>query len=465
LALLCRLMCLLAIVLATAVPASASGRASGPGRTAVPAAFPGRSYYTSPHGTASSLSTSSIAKPMSLATALASAPAGSVIHLAPGSYPHVDDRLARTGWVTVRGRGASSKPLIHGASLFGARYLRFVDVRFSAEVYIRDTVDGRARSAEHIQIIDSEVDCHSRRADAGTTGIMVRAASHAVSLDGDYVHRCVVGFGSVAQDVVSTNISIAHSTFEDFPGDAIDLGGLSGVLIDHDIIRKVADPKGIYHDDGIQFFGNVRHVRITNNVIANSRDQLIFIQDAIQSGATHSSVNRDILVAHNLIYGAGGWAIQNQGGLDVKFVQNTMWSNHWGSLLVRRSSFTNIAPHDTVIVNNVIQGLGFMGARAAVESHNLLVATPPSYRSGPSDRRNLDPRFVNARHGDFQLEPTSPLLGSGSASAAKWTRGVSSLGGEPKRQIASALTNIGAFQSSDPRIAYGAPIYGPAPLQ
>lgn len=447
------------------VRATFSQLTAGPGVQAATISLPPVTYYTSPTGTASAR-TQSRARPMALATALSSAPADSVVHLASGSYPRIVDNLRRSDWVTLTGGGDRTRPVIDGANLLGSQYLRFVGLSFSSVVYISDNPWLKEQQpSRHIEILNSEINCHSTVATAGTTGIFVRAASQDIAVSGDLVHNCVVGLGSVAQDPVSTGISITHSTFQNLPGDAVDLGGLAGVVIDHNVIKGIADPAGIYHNDGIQFFGNVTNVQITNNVLSNSRDQLIFIQDAIRSTVTHSSVNSNILIAHNLIYGAGAYAVQSQGALDTRFVGNTMWSNHFGSLLLRKSSFSGLAPTDTVVIDNIIQGFGLDQVTPAVEDHNLITGTPVGYRGGPHNLRNVDPKFLGAQDGDFQLAASSPAQNAdGATAAAADLLQNSAVSTDLYGLRGSPLGNIGAIQPGDPAIAYGAPVYGPAPL-
>ena len=416
----------------------------------------------------------------SLASQIANAANGTVIHLASGNYGQINDYAARTGWVTISGQGDATPPQIDGADLFGGQYVRFVDVTFTNQVYInRSPYPSSTQLASNIQILDSEVNCGSTTTSPLTTGIFVRGASSNVTIEGDYIHNCVQGFLSQAQDPLSHNILIVGNQFSDFPGDAIDLGGLEDVTISHNLIQNISDPAGQWHDDGIQFFGNVHNVDITDNVLSNSRDQLIFIQDAIE-GADGSRSNTNILIAHNLVYGAGAVAVQDQGGINVHFIGNTMWDNYYGSLWVRSSTVTGREPQNTVITDNIIQGLEFLdGATTINESYNLIANGPTLYKDGANgivyiypvasnyvygqgDLVNVNPDFVNEPAGDFQLMPGSPAIGAGTSSnyAFRDSPTTSLSFGPTMNDLGAPIgpsVTLGAFQPADTSVSYGAP--------
>ena len=428
-------------------------------------------YYVSPTGTAS-LAQTSVTNPMSLQTALTVVPSGAVVHIASGAYPAVVDFWSRSSWVTFTGAGDATAPSIAGIDLWGAQYVRFANVEFTGEVYIDDSpYTQAAQPAENIAVINTEVNCGTSTSTPAsgnfTQGLWVRGGAKNVDFSGDYVHNCTVGFGGQAQDPLSTNVRITYSTFQDFTGDAIDLGGLSGVVIDHDIIRDMADPAAEYHDDGIQFFGNVSNVQITNNILANSRVQLIFIQDAIKGTVSGNSVNSNILVARNLIYGAGGFAVQDQGGQNVTFVGNTMWDNHYGSMLVTQSTYTGLEPTLT-LADNIIQGLGFTsGATTQYEDYNLvtLLAYMQPHVAGAHDIVNASPVFVDPADEEYQLEPTSPGYGAADVTEAdSLTAGIPTLAADMFGDTTNPYASIGSFQSGDPAIGYGSLDFGPSPL-
>ncbi len=366
-------------------------------------------------------SSAASAAPVSLATQIASAPNGTVIHLAAGSYPQIKDYAARTGWVTISGQGDTTPPRIAGGMLWGAQFVRFLDIKFTSAVYINRTPYlNSTQTANNIAILNSEFDCGSTAASPVTMGIFLRGGSSNVTISGNFIHNCVDGFTSIPQDPLTTNVSITHNTFANITGDAIDLGGLQDVTISHNVVTNVSDPAGSFHNDGIQFFGNVHDVDITDNVLSNSRAQLIFIQDALAGRVSGVRSNTDILIAHNLIYGAGGVAIQDQGGINVRFIGNTMWDNYYASLWLRASPYSGIRPQNTVITDNIIQGFELLdSSQPASESDNLIDVgpaayhysagglalvgtTPTGYRFGGGDLINVNPRFVGEASGDFQ---------------------------------------------------------------
>ena len=396
--------------------------------------------------------------------ALRRARPGTVIHLASGTYPQIHDSHLRSGWVTVSGAGDATKPVIDGAELRGSEYLRFVSVRFSSSIVLdHGGHAGQARHTEHFGLYNSEIDCGSNGtlhggARHGNTGIQVRGASQGVTLEGDYIHNCTAGFASIAQDRPSANIAIIHSTIWGVAGDAVDLGSLKNVVIDHDVIGDAhhAGPERLWHNDGIQFYGDDTNVRITNNAIASSGGQLLFIQDAIKSRYTGSSVNRDILVENNLIYGAGAYAVQDQGGEDVRFINNTIWGNHLGSLLLRKSGFTHIAPTDTVVLNNIIEGFGLNHVKPMIDAHNVIDGyvnrkVRAAGRSG--DLYDANPHFVNAAAGDFQLAAGSPALRR-AADPSTVERYAGAVVPSLILGAKASATSIGAMQPGYPSVAY-----------
>lgn len=351
-----------------------------------------------------------------LSRRIASAPANAVIHLASGNYPAIHDAARRSTWVTVSGVGDPTPPVIAGVRVAGGEHVRFVGVRFAGKVKIVHSTQGGLH-ARDIAVLNSVIDCGASATGKGRVGISVRGAAQDVVFAGDTIENCVVGFTSAAADNYSKNISIVHCDFKNIYGDAIDLGGIDGMEIANNVINGVHRSPGHhhYHDDGIQFFGNTANVVIAYNVEENSTDQLIFIQDAIKNKYSGVRTNQDILVLGNLLYGAGALAVQDQGGVNVQFIGNTIWDTHDGALLVRRSPYSHIVPTHTLVVDNIVEKFGLQHVSRVVEGYNIFGATAHAHAS--TDRITMSPGFVDAHAGRFALTDRSPARGSAASSA------------------------------------------------
>ncbi len=381
-------------------PSLAAVQPGQPGARAVPIALPKATSELTASKTSGQLGT------RELSTRIAKARTNEVIHLASGNYPAIYDTARRSTWVTVSGAGDPTRPVIAGVSVVGAEHLRFVDVRFAGKVKIVHSTAGGLH-ARDIAVLNSVIDCGATATGKGHPGISVRGAAQNVTFAGDTIENCVVGFTSVAADNYSKNISIVHCSFKNLYGDAIDLGGVDGMELSDNLISGVHRSKGHrYHDDGIQFFGNTANVVIAYNVEENSTDQLIFIQDAIKNKYSGVRTNRDILVLGNLIYGAGAIAVQDQGGVNVQFIGNTIWDTHDGALLVRRSPYSHIEPTHTLIADNIIQQFGLKRVPSVVEGYNVFGAI--THAHAQSDRVATSPGFVDASAGQFGLMIAHP---------------------------------------------------------
>jgi hypothetical protein len=366
------------------------------------------------------------------------------VHLASGDYPELRDHVRRNSWVTVSGAGDTTEPVVSGARFLGASHVRFVDVRFSSSIGIAHlAVGGPAVHSSDIQILNSDINCGASSTVKGKVGVEVRGASEGIVLSGDHIHRCVVGFTSAAGDNYSKDITISHCLFSSIYGDAIDLGGVDGVEITNNEITGVhRTPGHIYHDDEIQFFGNTANVVIAYNVEQNSTDQMIFIQDAAKNRYNGSSLNQDILVLGNLIYGAGALAVQDQGGVDVELIGNTIWDGKDGSVLVRRSPYTHIVPTHTLLADNIIQRLSFRHVSRILHGYNVL-GSPGRLGRGSTDIIRAGGGLASPRNGLFTLSDHSPARGS--AAPPSWLVAMARRAGAD----AAILPLIGAYRSSD----------------
>lgn len=139
----------------------------------------------------------------------------------------------------------------------------------------------------------------------------------------DYVHNCYSGLATVTSPVPTSGLTVQHSVFQDLNNDGVDIGHVTDESFDHDIIRGMSEPGATIQHDGIQFYGENSHIMITNDVIANSHDQLPLLQDAIAAPG-QSPVNTDVVVDNDLLYGAGSYAVQVQGTQQVTFDHDTM---------------------------------------------------------------------------------------------------------------------------------------------
>jgi hypothetical protein len=349
-------------------------------------------------------------------------------------------------------------PTIAGASLLGAQHVRFVDVRFSATVGIdHSPIFHYGQRARDIQILDSTVYCRTMGTKSGarTAGIGIRGGSTDITIAGDLVHDCTEGLSTAVQDLRSSNISIIHDTFEHFSSDALFLGGLSHVLIKDDVIADIDDPADVVHNDGLLILGNNKDVAIVDDVIENSRSQLILIEPSPIPTATGFVDNAEITVVRCLIFGAGAVAIQDQGGRDVAFVGNTIWDNFYGSLWVL-DAFGRKAT-GTVIEDNIIQGYERYKSAPRIESHNLLYEVLPGHAYGTGDIVNASPRFRNVTGGAFHLDPGSPAIGAGVAYPEAVVKAAGSLDLFGRR--VSGRVSLGAFQPTDPAVVYGRSLY------
>jgi Right handed beta helix region len=369
----------------------------------------------------------------SLNLALQEAHAGDEIHLAPGNYPQVGVDRGFAKPVTITGDSDSSPPVIAGADLVNASDLIFNQVEFSTQV----STNGITRN---IELVNSEIDCSLTPDQPNANGLLVRGGTSGLVLDDTYVHNCQSGLGTVTGTTPVSDLIIEHSVFENFKLDGIDIGDVHGARIDHDIVRGMDLPGSDLHHDGIQFYGADTEIDITNDVIANSRDQLLLIQDAI-APPDGDAVNRDIVIANDLLYAAGGYAVQVWGTQGATFSHDTFWNNYWGSVLVTDSSFTHLVPHDVSFVDCLIQGLSFGDPAPPISQTNTFVDKSTGFDLLRSEAAFGAPGFTAASEGDYSL------------GAEPWRAG-------PEAQGAAPVTRSMGITFARTGLQFGEPLYG-----
>jgi hypothetical protein len=143
-------------------------------------------------------------------------------------------------------------------------------------------------------------------------------------------------------------------------------------------------------------------VVITNNVISQSADQLLLIQDDV------GGINDRMQVTNNLIVGAGAAAIQVSGTRHFKMVGNTVWDSKYG-VFVRRGA-TGLRMNGAVLRNNVIDQLNIIeGVKLKGSDYNFVGASQTPRQ--PHEIRGGNPGFANQAGGDYHPITGSVLIG------------------------------------------------------
>jgi len=408
------------------------------GQTAPPA-----TYYVATTGSDSNNGTSpttpfaTITHALSLCTG-----GGQTVAVASGTYSTVTftrgttgavvhDTLVRTSAVTVFGWGAT-QPLISAPSgsnyaiySDGGSFVTYENFALRSEnnvplVEVTWSYGPHTPDSHDITIEDCDLSDPDTADSAQTTGnptIIIGYGSYNVTVEECTIHDSETGIGGPGEPAgpeQCNNINLLDNTLNNFTGDAIQFGSWNNVTIDGNVITNIADaPGSTFHNDGIQFTGNTQNATITHNFIAHSDAQLMLI------GPTVGPVN-NVLVENNVIWDAGGFAVQSSGATQVAFVNNTIFKSLDGGLLLRSDAST--VPNDTVVANNSLCGLGYYGgASSAYENYNYL---PSGQGSGANDIFGTNPDYVNTSIGNFHPASGSPLLGAGVESFSATVDGV-----------------------------------------
>ena len=309
--------------------------------------------------------------------------------LAPGRYPAIRDSRVRPTPVSIEGAGIG-QTVVAGAVLPGAKGIHLSRATFSAPVQ----VGGRRRPAEDVVIAESELTAPT------TTCMGVQAGSKRVELRDSWVHDCKYGltggFSGDDDGPVTSRVKVTGNLMDSFVGDAIQFTDWEDVEIRRNVIRDMHAGEADDHNDGIQIVGGSSRVAIIQNEISSSDNQLILIANDLGGPSSR------IRVENNLLYGAGSWALNSFGADRVTIVNNTIWDNRAGALILGKPRTGDRKPAtDTVVANNVLDSMFLQdGARTKVQTGNVLGRASGL---GRGDAQVATPGFVAPQEGNFRL--------------------------------------------------------------
>ncbi len=333
--------------------------------------------------------TQTLAAGANVSTAIANAPAGSILCLPASATSFSLSQVNKASTVTLRGGGGS----VGYSALRRSSNLRFEGIRFTGGLELLGATHG-------IEIVGNEF--------TGPFGIHAGGEAHTVSgskvsdvvIEGNNIHDLdytgsqgtANGYGITASDGVA-NFVIRGNTIKSPASDYIQSASPINFVVDRNtflgpsLLASHAD-----HQDLWQIFGGGTNVTFTNNVARNTETQesLLF-----QEGAFSNVVIENNLFDHD----SRGYTCQLYQSTGLLFRRNTIVGSHWGCLFRDLSS---AAPGSGYLVDhNVFAGtaegadLSTEGRAGSWGSYDYNV-TEDGSAGGSHSLRNWAPSWADA---------------------------------------------------------------------
>ena len=359
-----------------------------------PAAASATRYYVSPTG--NDTAAGSAAAPWAtLQKAVDTIAGGDTVLVAPGSYASfTDTRLHGTG-VRITAQDQSQPPVLHGAVLAGDSFLTIDHATIDREVTLRTHPTNAAKFAHDIIFSDS-----SFPSATGSTCLTIRNGAYNVTVRDNHFTGCYTGIlgpgdgiADPAARPMARNIQVLGNTIEHIRSDGMQFGNWDDSVIDGNVIRDVHDPAGVIHNDAIQVMGNSHRLRISDNTLDGSIQEL-FTQDALGSNDT-------LVATGNLILGGWAYSVQLEGTRNITFANNTVWRSKYG--VIFRNGTSGTWSHNVIDRYVPGEGTGPMADAGYNLTYTRTAGTPAA-----TDLVGVDPLFVDPLAGDFHLQAASP---------------------------------------------------------
>jgi hypothetical protein len=268
----------------------------------------------------------SVSNVTQLTAALAAAAGGDRIELAGGNYGFMTPKNQFSSDVTIVSANPANPAFFTGINIKTASHLIFDGILFDYTYASGDPSTLRKfdiNSSSFITIRNSIFSGDTASGGSGTGfGLSVWFSDNIVIEH----NECLV-WGRAIGVHESNNVAIRGNNIHSFSGDAIQMSGVVGMMIEDNWIHAAASP--LSHDDMIQLFNPAGGTRSENITIrGNFLDvgtgesvQLIFMGNESIGLGFDARAYRDILIEDNVIYGAFVHGI-SVGEADGLVVQN-----------------------------------------------------------------------------------------------------------------------------------------------
>jgi hypothetical protein len=329
--------------------------------------------------------------------------AGKTFLVHAGDYGDVDLRGVRHKRAVTFRAAPGARPVFDYTTMGDTRGLRLRGLRIVGGIDIQPGDNRR------IQIVHNDIGGY-----AGV-GVNVRERSRDILIKGNRFHDLrfsaqndIAGYGVRVSSprVEIRRVRIVGNTFERLGNDAMEIGGVEGVLVARNVVRGVdIEPGSGAHADPFFLWAGTRRATIRGNRFIGNNQPVY-----LRGGTAHVVFENNVVAkSDNWCMQVGGKGLPGDGIAGLVMRNNTVWGCHFGGVVFGG------AGGGWRIQNNILQTLS--GAHPTghidVQGYNLI-------RSGwrtRADRRGR-PRFVDAAHGDFRLARGSAAVDAGTSAGA-----------------------------------------------
>jgi Right handed beta helix region len=319
-----------------------------------------------------------------------------------GNYGELDLRGVRRRRLTTFTAFPGERPVFGLTSMGDTHNLRLEGFRFRGPIDIQPGINRR------IELVGNDIGGYLG------VGVNIRERSSDVRIQGNHFHDLTQSGGSYAAGYgVRTSsptaeifrLALVGNTFSRLGNDAMELGGVDGLLVERNEVSGVAiEPGSDAHADPLFLWAGSRRVVVRGNRF-HDNSQPVYLRGGLERVRFENN-----LVARSENYcmqvGGTGPPADDIDGLIMR--NNTVWDCGLGGILFSAAS------RNWTLENNIVESLHAGPPVSSFANHafNLIGSG-----AGKRDQEGR-PLFVDPENSDYRLEARSPGIDSATSEGA-----------------------------------------------